>query len=49
MFNKKTNLKLTNFECNLLIHGMNEFRNKACSDGIPTENVDGGSENHQLI
>ena len=40
MFNKKTKLKLTGFECNLLINGMNEFRNKACSDGIPTEDVD---------
>ena len=40
MFNKKTKLKLTDFECNLLIHGINEFRNKACSDGIPTEDVD---------
>ena len=40
MFNKKTKLKLTDFECNLLINGMNEFRNKACSDGIPTEDVD---------
>ncbi len=27
MFNKKTKLKLTDFECNLLINGMNEFRN----------------------
>ncbi len=40
MFNKKTKLKLTDFECSLLINGMNEFRNKACSDGIPTEDVD---------
>ena len=40
MFNKKTKLKLTDFECNLLINGMNEFRNKACSDGISTEDVD---------
>ena len=28
MFNKKTKLKLTDFECNLLINGMNEFRIK---------------------
>ena len=27
MFNKKTKLKLTDIECNLLINGMNEFRN----------------------
>ena len=40
MNNRKTRLKLTDFECNLLWGGMNEFRNKACSDGIPTEDVD---------
>ena len=40
MFNKKTKLKLTDFECNLLGGGMNEFQNKACSDGIPTKDVD---------
>ena len=28
MFNKKTKLKLTDFECKLLINGMNEFRMK---------------------
>ena len=40
MLNKKTKLKLTDFECNLLINGMNEFRNLLLSDGIPTEDVD---------
>ena len=40
MFNKKPKLKLTDFECNLLINGMNEFRNTLLSDGIPTEDVD---------
>ncbi|MDD6847419.1 MAG: hypothetical protein PUD53_01370 [Oscillospiraceae bacterium] len=40
MFNKKTKLKLTYFECNLLINVMNEFRNTLLSDGIPTEDVD---------
>lgn len=40
MFNRKTKLKLTDFECNLLINGMNEFRNMLLSDGIPTEDVD---------
>lgn len=40
MFNKKTKLKLTDFECNLLINGMDEFRNILLSDGIPTEDVD---------
>ena len=40
MFHKKTKLKLTDFECNLLWSGMNEFRNMLLSDGIPTEDVD---------
>ena len=40
MFNKKTKLKFTDFECNLLINGMNEVRNMLLSDGIPTEDVD---------
>ena len=40
MFSKKTKLTLTDFECNLLINGMNEFRNMLLSDGIPTEDVD---------
>ena len=40
MFNKKTKLKLTDFECNLLINGMNEFRNMLLADGLPTEDVD---------
>ncbi len=37
MFNKKTKLKLTDFECNLLINGMNEFRNKAMRNLIESE------------
>jgi len=40
MFNTKTKLTLTDFECNLLINGMNEFRNMLLSDGISTEDVD---------
>lgn len=40
MFSKKTKLILTDFECNLLINGMNKFRNMLLSDGIPTENID---------
>ena len=40
MFNKKTKLKLTDFECNLLINGMNEFRNTLLAEGITTEDVD---------
>ena len=37
---KKVKINLTDFECNLLINGMNEFRNMLLSDGIPTEDVD---------
>ncbi|MBQ3604087.1 MAG: hypothetical protein IJA02_09615 [Clostridia bacterium] len=40
MFNKKTKLKLTDFECNLLINGMNEFRNMLLAEGITTADVD---------
>ncbi len=40
MFNKKTKLKLTDFECNLLINGMNEFRNMLLAEDITTEDVD---------
>ena len=40
MFNKKTKLKLTDFECNLLINGMNEFRNMLLAEGVTTEDVD---------
>ena len=40
MFNKKTKLKLTDFERNLLWGGKNEFRNTLLSDGIPTKDVD---------
>ena len=40
MFNKKTKLKLTGFECNLLINGMNEFRNMLLAEGITTEDAD---------
>lgn len=40
MFNKKTKLKLTDFEGNLLINGMNEFRNMLLADGLPTDGVD---------
>ena len=37
---KKIKIKFTDFECNLLINGMNEFRNMLLSDGFPTEDVD---------
>ena len=40
MFSKKTKLNLTDFECNLLINGMNEFRNMLLAEGITTEDVD---------
>lgn len=40
MNNRKTKLRLTDFECKLLRGGMNEFRNKAFSDCIFTEDVD---------
>ena len=37
---RKTKIKFTDFECNLLINGMNEFRNMLLADGLPTEDVD---------
>ena len=37
---RKTKIKFTDFECNLLINGMNEFRNMLLLDGVPTEDVD---------
>ncbi len=40
MLRKKTKLKLTDFECNLLINGMNEFRNMLLAENLPTEDVD---------
>ncbi len=40
MFSKKIKLKLTDFECNLLINGMNEFRNMLLAEDLPTEDVD---------
>ena len=35
-----TKIKFTDFECNLLINGMNEFRNMLLADNLPTEDVD---------
>ncbi len=40
MFSKKTQLKLDSFELNLLINGMNEFRNMLLEEDLPTEDVD---------
>ncbi|MBQ3127962.1 MAG: hypothetical protein IJA02_12190 [Clostridia bacterium] len=37
---RKIKVKFTNFECNLLIIGMNEFRNMLLTEGLPTEDVD---------
>ncbi|MBQ7296073.1 MAG: hypothetical protein IJW86_07760 [Clostridia bacterium] len=37
---KKVKMKFTDFECNLLVNGMNEFRNMLLSEGLPTEDVD---------
>ena len=38
MFRKK--IKLDSFELNLLINGMNEFRNMTLAEDLPTEDVD---------
>ena len=40
MFSKKIKLKLDSFELNLLINGMNEFRNMLLAEDFPTEDVD---------
>ena len=37
---KKTKITFTDFECNLLINGMNEFRNMLLAEDLPTEDVD---------
>ena len=37
---RKTKIKFTDFECNLLINGMNEFRNILLEQDLPTEDVD---------
>ena len=37
---RKTKIKFTDFECNLLINGMNEFRNMLLAEELPTEDVD---------
>ena len=37
---RKVKVKFTDFECKLLINGMNEFRNMLLADGLPTEDVD---------
>ena len=40
MFRKRIKLKLNSFECNLLINGINEFRNMLLAEDLPTEDVD---------
>ena len=40
MKRNKTKFKFTDFECNLLINGMNEFRNMLLAEGLPTDDVD---------
>lgn len=37
---RKVKVKFTDFEFNLLINGMNEFRNKLLAENLPTEDVD---------
>ena len=37
---RRTKIKFTDFECNLLINGMNEFRNMLLAEDLPTEDVD---------
>ena len=40
MREKKVKIKFTNFECNLLINGINEWRNLLLEEDKPTEDVD---------
>ena len=40
MFRKKIKIKVDSFELNLLINGMNEFRNMLLAEDLPTEDVD---------
>ena len=40
MFKRKIKIKLDSFECNLLINGMNEFRNMLLAENLPTKDVD---------
>ena len=37
---RKIKVKFTDFEYNLLINGMNEFRNMLLAEDLPTEDVD---------
>ena len=37
---RKIKIKFKDFECNLLINGMNEFRNMLLAEDLPTEDVE---------
>lgn len=37
---RKTKIKFTDFEYNLLINGMNKFRNMLLAEDLPTEDID---------
>ena len=37
---RKVIVKFTDFECNLLINGMNAFRNMLLAEDLPTDDVD---------
>ena len=37
---RKVKIKFTDFECNLLINGINEFRNMLFAEDLPTEDID---------
>ena len=37
---KNIKIKLTDFECNLLVNGMNRFRNMLLEQDLPTEDVE---------
>ena len=36
---RKTKIKFTAFECNLLINCMNEFRNILLAENLPTQTI----------
>lgn len=37
---RKIKVRFTDFECNLLVNGMNEFLNMLLVEGLSTEDVD---------
>ena len=40
MKEKKVKMKFTDFECNLLVNGINEWRKQLLEAAYPTEDVD---------